>query len=79
MSFDNRPIVGGAAVTKSDATVLAPTRSLWVGGTGDLTVCFHKAPTAAVALVGVPAGTMLPICVVQVRAATTATDIVALY
>jgi hypothetical protein len=65
------------AVTPSDATVLENTRALYVGGTGDLVVDFVEGGT--VTLVGVPAGTLLPIQVIRVRAATGASNIVALY
>jgi hypothetical protein len=71
--------VQGAAVTKSDATVLNPTRALWVGGAGNVAVIFTKG-SAAVTLTGVPAGTLLPVQVTKVMSTnTTATDIVALY
>lgn len=69
----------GAAVTKSDATVLPPTRAVYVGGAGDLAVIF-VGDTAAVTLSSVPAGTLLPIQVNKVMSTnTTATNIVALY
>lgn len=68
----------GVAVTKSDSTVLSPTRALWVGGAGDLSVIF-AGDTAAVTIAGVLAGTLLPFQVTKVMAATTATNVVALY
>ena len=70
--------VGGAAVTASDSTDLGVTRALWVGGAGNLAVQFVNAATT-VTLTGVPAGTLLPIQVTKVMAATTATSIVAIY
>ena len=69
---------GGVAVTKSDDTVLAPTRGLFVGGTGNLTVDFADG-TVNVLLTAPVVGTILPISVVKVKAATPATAIVALY
>lgn len=69
---------GGVAVTKSDSTVLAPTRGVFVGGTGNLTVDFADGSTDVVITAPV-VGQILPISVVKVKAATTATLIVALY
>ena len=66
------------AVTKSDTTVIQPTRALWVGGSGDISAVM-AGNEATVTFVGVPAGTILPIQVTKVMAATTATSIVALY
>lgn len=68
----------GVAVTKSDATILPATRALWVGGAGDLSLVF-SGDTAAVTIKAVAAGTLLPFQVIQVKAATSASDIVALY
>lgn len=72
------PYRGGVAVTKSDATVIAPTRGIFVGGTGNLTVDFADG-TIDVLITAPVVGTILPISVVKVKAATTATAIVALY
>lgn len=72
------PYRGGVAVTKSDTTVLAPTRGIFVGGTGNLTVDFADG-TTDVLITAPVVGTILPISVVKVKAATTATAIVALY
>lgn len=68
----------GRAVTKSDSTVIPECRALWVGGAGDLSVVFADGGNA-VTLSGVAAGTLLPIRVTKVMAATTATLITALY
>lgn len=74
------PARTGAAVTKSDDTELAATRALWVGGAGDLSVVFAGDETeTAVTIAGVNAGQLLQVSVVKVMAATTATNIVALY
>lgn len=72
------PADEAVAVVKSDATILTPTRGLYVGGAGDVTVDMETAGTDVV-FAGVPAGTVLPIKVKKVKAATTATLIVALY
>lgn len=53
------------------------TRALWVGGDGNLSLMFESGVT--VTITGVLAGTLLPVCVKQVKAATTASNIVALY
>jgi hypothetical protein len=67
-----------AAVVKSDVTVFTPNpRALYIGTGGDLTVAM---PDGDIVLFkGVPGGTILPVRVSQVRAATVAADIVALY
>lgn len=71
--------VAGVAVTKSDATILPTTRALWVGGAGDVAVILAN-DTAAVTIVGVAAGTLLPVQVTKVMDTnTTATSILALY
>lgn len=69
--------VGAVSVTPSDTTVLRVCRGLWVGGAGDLALTFEDGTQAT--LVAVPAGTLMPVRVSAVRAATTATSIVALY
>ena len=73
------PMVSGFAVTTSDTVVFAnPTRGLWIGSAGAVSV-FFNADTVPVTLTGVPAGTLLEVSVVQVRATgTTASNIVAL-
>jgi hypothetical protein len=71
------PVITGVAVTKSDTTVIPNTRGLWVGVGGAVTVRWLDGTT--VELAGVQNGTLLPIQVDQVRAATTASSIVALY
>lgn len=68
-----------AAVTPSDSTDLGPVRGLYVGTGGNVAImCEQNA--AAVTLVGVPTGTILPVRAVKVMSTnTTASDIVALY
>lgn len=74
----NEPYLGGVAVTTSDTTVLAPTKGLYVGGAGNLTVDFANG-TTDVLITAPVAGGIIPISVVKVKVATTATAIVALY
>ncbi len=68
------------AITKSDATDLTDNKikALWVGGAGDVAVIAIN-DSAAVTLVGVQAGTILPVMVKKVMSTnTTATNIVGL-
>lgn len=70
---------GGAAVTPSDTTVLSPTRGLFIGGAGNVTVDFADG-TTGVLLTAISVGTIHPVSVVKVKATgTTATAIVALF
>lgn len=66
-----------SVVTPSDTTVIA-CRGLWVGTGGDLAVTFSVSGET-ITLANVPDGSLLPIAVYRVMAATTASDIVALY
>ena len=70
----------GVAVTPHDSNDLAAvTRGLYVGGAGNLELLLER-DTSAVVLVGVIAGSLLPLRVKRVLASsTTATSIVALY
>lgn len=65
------------AVTPSDTTDLSGCRGLFVGGAGTVVVMACN-DTAAVSLT-VPSGTLLPIFVKRVMAASSATNIVAFY
>jgi flagella basal body P-ring formation protein FlgA len=75
------------AVTKSDTTILSytqdgitvkiKTKALYVGGAGDLSIVNDNGDT--VVFSNVPAGSMLPVSTDKVLAATTATNIVALF
>lgn len=68
----------GVAVTPHDTDRIDPTKALWVGGAGNVAVEL-VGDDASVTLVGVDAGTLLPVAAVKVLATgTTATDIVAL-
>lgn len=64
------------ALTPSDTFVFpSPTRFLWVGGTGSLVVTMPD--TNQVTIAAVPAGTKLPLSVIQVRSTgTSASSIV---
>lgn len=68
---------GASAVTPSDST-LVQCRALWVGGTGNVAVTM-SASGSTVTFTNVPDGTLLPVAAYRVMAATTATNIVALY
>lgn len=69
-----KPATTAAAVMPSDSTALT-SRAVWVGGAGDLSVRLSGAPSTTVVFTSVPAGSLLPISVVRVMAATTATNI----
>lgn len=78
MSYVSDPGKFAVAVTPSDATVLTPTRALYIGSTGALTVKM-AGDGAIVAFAAVPVG-IFPIQVTQVRATgTVASSIVALW
>lgn len=67
------------AVTASDSTDLTGARALFVGGEGNVAVRMINDPSTTVTLTGVTAGSILPLRVTRVMAATTATNITALY
>jgi len=72
------PASDALAVTPSDVTVFGTrTRGIYIGGGGTLEV--KMVDGTVVTFVGVVAGSVLPIRVTQVRAASTATSIVALF
>lgn len=78
---DTRCSSSGFAITPSDVTVFADNalpRGVYVGGDGNLTVLLEW-DTASITLVGVKAGSLLPIRPVRVLATgTTATNLVGL-
>ena len=76
-STDISAAYGAVVVTKSDATVIPATRALYIGVTGDVVVTMVSGATP-ITFKAVPVGT-LSVQVTQVLAATTATDILALY
>jgi hypothetical protein len=72
------PAIHAVAVSKSDTTLLDPVpRALYVGGAGDLVVDMLGGETG-VTFSSVPAGSTLAIRAVRVKAATTASNVVAL-
>lgn len=67
----SRPARTAVAVTKSDATVYSPPlRALYVGTTGDVAVVLAD-DSAPVTLTSIPAGSILPIQVKQVKSTGT--------
>lgn len=67
------------SVTPSDVTVIPVTRAIYIGGAGNIRVVFAEDSTS-VDLIGVLAGTILPLQVKQIYSTgTTATNLVALY
>ena len=77
MSYVSDPGKFAAAVTKSDVTVLTPTRALYIGVAGNVTVRMYG-DGAIVEFPNVPIG-IFPVQCTQVRAATAAGSIVALW
>jgi hypothetical protein len=75
---DLSPATRAVPVTPSDTVLLDPVpRSLYVGGAGSLVVDTIGGDTS-VTFLAVTSGTLLPLRVTRVYAATSATDIVAL-
>lgn len=78
------PAADAVAITPADADLSLTgnkfTRAIYVGGAGDLAVQMAGDDNNNVVFSAVPAGTVLPLRVKQIRAtATTATDIVAMW
>ncbi len=74
------PGENAVAVTPSDSTVLATTRFLYIGGgaPGNLVVDMVGGQTD-VTFATVPVGTLLPLRVTKVKAATTCSDVIAIW
>lgn len=72
------PAHDGIAITKSDAQMATQCRAIFVGTTGDLSVKFSGNSTAIV-FKNIQSGTLLPLACTHIMAATTASDIVALF
>ena len=68
---------GGFNVVPNDGVTFKPTAGVFVGGAGNLVVTMADGGPD-VTFSNVPAGRVVPIMVVKVKAATTATLIVAL-
>lgn len=71
------PAVDFAMITPADADLAVIPRGLIIGGAGNLVV--RKIGSSTNVTIPVQAGQTLPICPQQIRAATTATSILALY
>jgi hypothetical protein len=73
----------GFAVTSNNTTVFSqPTRAVYVGVAGNIAVTMlgYNNSNTALTFVGVPAGTFLPIRVIQIkRTGTTANSILGLF
>lgn len=76
MQTDTSPGENAAPITPNDTTGVR-SRALYIGGVGDVVVTMTGGQT--VTFEDVAAGTLLPISVRHVMAATTATLIVAIY
>jgi hypothetical protein len=75
---DAAPAQNFGAVTPSDSTTFTNRpRAIYVGVTGDLVV--QDESNVSITFKAVPGGTVLPIRPLRVMAATTASQIVALY
>jgi hypothetical protein len=72
------PLTKGVAVTPSDTEMTIACRAIFVGGAGNLSLLLMDGTTTLV-LTGVVAGTLLPIRARAIKAATTATNICALW
>lgn len=79
MSAYTDPGDRAAAVTPSDSTDLSGSRALFIGGAGNVSVRMIGAPDTTVVFTGVTAGSILPVRVTRVMAATTATNITAIF
>jgi hypothetical protein len=78
-SSSSQPAGNALAVTPADSDMAVISRAIYVGVSGNLTVKMAGSENI-VTFTAVPAGSLLPIRVTQVRATdTTATNIVALY
>ena len=72
------PAMDATALTKSDSTVLTPTRGLYVGGGGDVAVTMLGG--TVVTFSAVPTGAFMPIQITKLMSTnTSATLVLALY
>jgi hypothetical protein len=78
MAISIGPAATAKAVTPNDTTTIGGCRGLYIGGAGNLTLDFADGSNNVV-FTAVPVGTLLPVAPLRVKAATTATLIVALY
>lgn len=77
-SGSTTPAAKAVAVTPADVDLAQRTRAIYTGTTGDLVVKMADGDNSVI-FRSVAAGSILPIRVTQIMAATTATDIVALF
>ena len=75
---NDAPAINALAVTPADVDLVAFTKQIYVGTTGDLHVKMAGNENITV-FASVPAGTIFRMVVSQVRAATTASDIVIMF
>lgn len=72
------PGANALSITPADVELAIRTRAVYVGGAGDLVVRM-AGNDQVVTFAGVAAGSMLPIRVTEIRLATTATGVVAVW
>lgn len=79
--LDSIALDGFPASANSANVFSQPTRSIYVGGTGNVEVMMlgYNGSNTVLLFAGVPAGTLLPIRAQAVTGNTTATSIVCLY
>jgi hypothetical protein len=78
-SSSSHPAGNALAITPADTDLSIISRAIYVGTTGNLTVKMAGSENT-ITFTAVPAGSLLPIRVTQIRSTdTTATNIVALY
>lgn len=68
--MNSAPATKAFAIAPADTDLATPTRGLWVGTAGDLSVIM-SGDTDPVTFAGVAAGTLLPLSVKQVRSTGT--------
>jgi hypothetical protein len=68
-----------AAITPSDTIDLGPCKAIYVGSAGGNVVVQMPGGGTAITFMAVPIGTILPVSAQYVMAATTSTNLVALY
>lgn len=74
------PGTDGFDITPSDVTVFSqPTRAIYVGGSGNITVQMSATTNTVLSFNNLNAGTMLPIRVSKVFANSTATGLVGVF
>lgn len=71
------PALKWVTVTPSDATTYSGMRGIFVGGTGDLSLEDQEGTISTFTVAAVPF--VLPIGALRIRAATTATNVIALF